>query len=149
MTAKIYNFSNPRGRDAASVSQSADVQSNEEIFMDTYNDVIYDWESHARRNRLNEFIHSRVSLDVYVDPSADLAGDLNALSDIEQRLHMITGVFSPNSTKNNPFGWLAAFYTDDDIFATPPDMASEATARAMNILLFISYERHLKSLGRR
>ena len=61
---------------------------------------------------------------------------------------MKVAIFYPGCTLNNTYGWLVAFHRGKEIFSTPPDMATEAIARALNIVLYVSFIETLHTLGR-
>jgi len=119
-----------------------------EIFTDCFEDVTGEWQRAATKNRLNEFFLSKLPSFMHGQKGTDYMSDITALSVIEQRLEIKVALFWPGCTSANPIGWIAGFHANGGIFTTPPDMASEAAARAMNILLYLSFEYNLKSLGR-
>lgn len=136
-----------RSADTPSTTIPVKLRTNIDIFHDVYEGVIADWQRHATANRLNEYICSLIP--AYARGSyTDIANDLNAASMIEQKLEMKVAIFYPGCTINNPYGWLVAFHKGTEIFSTPPDMASEANARALNIVLFLIFGSTMKSLGR-
>jgi hypothetical protein len=157
MTAKVFEFKKPNGdkphhraSDPATVNR---LRTNPEIFSDVIEDILGHWQSAAAKNKLNEYIRSKIPPMLVGDLDKegaynDFVNDLNVISIVEQKLGMRVAVFYPGCTFNNPYGWLAAFHRGKEIYSTPPDMASEANARALNILLHLSFEYTMKSLGR-
>lgn len=117
-----------------------------EIFDDVYCDIIDQWQAYAAKNKLNEFIRNKISVPARGPVGADYVGDLNVLSDVERKLGMKVAVFYPDTTTQNPHGWLVGFHYDTEVYSAPPLMASEAYARALNILLYVGLEDQLKKL---
>lgn len=119
-----------------------------EIYLEVLDDVLGEWQAAAVKNRLSEYIFSKLPEYVRGKPSSDYINDLNVISTLELKLKMQVGIFYPGSTSHNPIGWMAAFYANDGVFVTPSDLASEATARALNVVMFVSFFDTLKTLGR-
>jgi hypothetical protein len=149
MTAKILKFQKPNGASPHHRDQdrSIAVKTNHQIFKDVFEDVIEDWQRSASKNRLNEYIRGKLPPMVAAGTNADYVNDLNMIATTEQKLNMMTSIFCPGCTANNPYGWMAAFHRRDEIFSTPADMVSEANARALNIVLFVLFSSHLKTIG--
>jgi hypothetical protein len=155
MGAKVVSLSAAREQAAKAARQAAQQRAKtaltpEQVFSEVLEDTLMAWQAAATKNRLSE--HIAAKLPKYArssDPDADYVNDLNVLSGVERRLSIKVAVFYPGCTLQNPYGWLAAFYLDRDIFSTPPDMASEANARALNVLLYLALEDKLRRLGRR
>jgi hypothetical protein len=154
MTAKVLEFKQKSGtlphhrrKDDVVVPAAPKIdKSNREIFEEITEDAMGEWVRHAIKNRLNEYITRK--LPHYVKgENVDYVNDLNALSNLEQKLDMKVAVFYPECC-NNPYGWIASFKHRDEIFTTPPNLASEANARALNIVLFVSFTYTLKTIGR-
>jgi hypothetical protein len=161
MTAKVFEFKKPDGESphhrpddhalrseivyARSVTK---LRTNQEIFQDVIEDVLGDWQRFAVKNRLNEFIAGKLPSHVKGRLDDDYCNDLNILSKVEVKLGMKVAVFYPGCTINNTYGWLVAFHRGTEIFTTPADMASEANARALNIVLYLAFEHTMKTLGR-
>jgi len=146
MTAKVYQFKRPV-RSARRPPPDVEVKTNMDIFRDVLEDVLGEWQSAAVRDQLDSYIIGKLPSKVKVTKGKFL-DDLNLLSRVEKKLDMRVASFCPGASPANPLGWLAAFHRGTEIFATPPDMASEAAARALNIVLFVSFERTLKTLDR-
>jgi len=144
MTAKVYQFKRPT-RDPKQ-PPSVEIKSNHDIFRDVLDDVLGEWQQAAVRDKLDTYIIEKLPPKMKV--KGRILDDINLLSRVEKKLELRTAVFSPGTGSGNPLGWLAAFHRGTEIFATPPDMASEAAARALNIVLAVSLERTLKTLGR-
>lgn len=156
MTAKIFEF---KGKDGIkphhkttnavnSGTKPASALTEQEIFQDVVENVLTDWQAHAAKNRLNEFITFKIPPQFRAADGADYVSDLNAIAAVEKKLDLHLAIFFPGTTPSNTYGWLAAFQRGKETFTTPADMASEATARALNIVLYLSFDFMLKSLGR-
>lgn len=145
--ADILSFKVAHAKKIQSKRSSA-IKSDAEVFTDCFEDITGEWQSAAAKNRLNEFILSKLPAFMHGPKNTDYLTDLTILSSIEQRLDLKVALFWPSCTSANPIGWIAGFHANGSIFTTPTDMVSEAVARAMNILLYLSFEYHLKSLGR-
>jgi|SRR5271157_14967 len=150
MTAKVYQFRSKEDRKPKTKKQPPTVfeKSNMDIFRDVMDDVLGEWQAAAGRDQLNEYIIKKIPAVVRSSPRTDYVKDITELSCVEQRLQMKIAIFYPGCTTGNKIGWLAAFHINKEIFATPPDMASEGYARAICIVLFVEFSRHMKSLGR-
>lgn len=146
MTAKVYPFKRPT-RSSKAPPPDVEAKSNIEIFRDVMEDVLGEWQQAAVRDQLDAYIIGKLTPRMKISKGKFL-DDLNLLSKVEKKLDMRVASFCPGASPANPIGWLAAFHRGTEIFATPPDMASEAAARALNIVLFVSFERTLKTLDR-
>lgn len=124
------------------------LKTNHDIFQDVTEEILTEWQQAAVNNRLSEYITKKLPAHARGPKHTDYVNDLNAIATVEQKLGMKVAIFSPGTTRNNTYGWLVAFHRGKEIFSTPPDMASEGMARALNILLCVCFERTLKSLGR-
>ena len=123
-------------------------KTNAEIFQEVVEDILGDWQRHAIKNQLNEYVASKLPSHIRGPLGSDYVNDLNACAAVEQRIGMKISIFMPGCIPQNPIGWLVAFHRNNEIFSTPADMVSEANARALNILLYMNFEFHMKSLGR-
>lgn len=141
MTAKIYQFKLPPKDPVAE-------KSIRDIYADVFEDVLGEWQRAAQYDQLNEYIASKLPTKLRKGTVPNYIDDLNRLSKVEQKLGISATVFGPGGTSSNPIGWMAAFQRGDELYATSPDMASEAGARAMNIVLCLSFEKTLKTLNR-
>lgn len=119
-----------------------------DIFMDVTDEVVSEWQKAAVNNRLSEYIAKKIPAFARGPKSSDYVNDLNVIASVEQKLNMKLAVFFPGCTPNNKIGWLVAFHREKEIFSTPPDMASESMARALNVVLYVSFENVMKTLGR-
>lgn len=149
MTAKILEFKKPEAQPAFTPGGPAAVRrlkSNAELFTECYEDVIGDWQRFAAKNRLSEYVASKLPPSS-VNPTADYVNDLNVISAAEQKLDMKVSMFYPGCMMSQN-GWMATVHIGKEIFSTPPDMASEANARALLIVLFLHFKAVLKSMGR-
>ena len=122
--------------------------SDAEVYHDIFENIITDWQKAAVANRLSEYIASKVPYFQRGPANTDYANDLNALSTLEQKLDLKVSLFWPGGTSINPYGWLAGFHANGQIFTTPADMSSEANARALNIVLYFTFKLNLQNLGR-
>lgn len=153
MTAKVISFATvkKKERPLAKPDPAAPKRllTTEQIFNDCYENLMGDWQAAAARNKLSEFIERKLPKHVRSSSEqADYVNDLNVISGVERRLGMKVSVFYPECTHQNPYGWIAAFHRGKEVFSTAPDMATEAAARALNILLCLALEDQLKRLGR-
>lgn len=155
MTAKVFDFSaaaKKKGEHEPKPEKGEPVKrllTTGEIFEDAYDNLLPDWQLAALKNQLSEFIERKIPKYARSsDEQADYVNDLNVISAVERRLGMKVAVFYPECTFSNPYGWLAAFHRGKEVFTTSPEMATEAAARALNILLYLAFEDQLKRLGR-
>lgn len=147
MTGVVLQFKKPDGKSPhhRATDVPAHVEKTEqEIFQEVYDIVLDDWRRFAVKNRLNEFIASRLPASSKTSDEMDYANDLNVLANIEQKLAMRVVMFYPGCTESNPNGWLVSFHYGSHIYSTSSNMLSEANARALNILLYLSFKRSLK-----
>lgn len=146
MTAVILPFK--KSKSAVKLDNGSFIrpQTKAEIFLDIRDDIILEWQRFATKNKLNDFILSKLPSHCKGVENTDYVNDLNALSNVERLLNMKVAVFYPGCVQNSQFGWLAAFHFDDEIFSTPPDIMSEANARALNIVLYLTFVYRLKTL---
>jgi hypothetical protein len=151
VSGKVVPFRSKADRKPRTKKQPPDVfaKSNMEIFKEVMDDVLGEWQFNAVKNGIDRYIERTIPRDARCVEGTDYVNDLNSLSSVELKLKMKVAVFYPGCTSNNQAGWIAAFHRDKDVFMTPPDMASEGYARAMNIVLFVAFEKTLKSLGRK
>lgn len=139
MSAKVYQFK-PRNKSQAEITEDL---SNARIFQDVQEDVLGEWQRAATRDQLNEYISSKLPSKLKITNYEDL----NTIAKIEQKLGMKVASFYPGTTAANQAGWMAVFHRGSEAFSTP-QMASEAMCRSMNIVLCVSFEKTLKTLGR-
>ncbi len=151
MTAKILEFKKPENkssnREAGQKAAVTRLKSNHELFMEAYEDVIGDWQRFATNNRLSEYVASKLPPSAVNPLITDYVNDLNVIAGVEQKLNMKVAVFYPECTPGQ-HGWMATLHLGKEIFSTPADMASEANARALLIVLSLHFKAVLKSLGR-
>ena len=129
-------------------AQPTKLKTNYEVFQDVFDEVIGEWQAYAAKNRLNEYIHSKLPPKAKVDSSADYLNDLNVISAVERKLEMRVVMLYPGATLSNPYGWLVSFHVGKNVYSTSPDMASESSARALAILLFLKFHLTMETLGR-
>lgn len=145
MTAKVYSFK-AVARRSPPPKPAKESQSNGEIFEDVYSDIIDDWQSHAARNALNEFVRKKIPAHARGLEQSDFVGDLNVLAIAETKLGMRVAMLNPEVHCTD--GWMVSFHLEDQMFAAPPIMASETYARALNIILYVEFTSRLKKLKR-
>ena len=144
MAAKVYSFKAAKRQSPNTPAKES--QSNAEIFEDVYADIIDDWQSHAARNALNEFVRKKIPAHARGLDTVDFVGDLNVLAVAETKLDMRVAMLNPEVNKTT--GWMVSFHLGNEMFSAPPNMASETYARALNILLFVELSSRLKKLKR-
>lgn len=152
MTADIFHFGEARRRSVNlsledKVTTATIKLSNSQIFADVFEDIIDEWRKSAERNRLNEYVASKVPPSCQ-EAGADYLNDLNILSRIERRLKMQVATFSPGALSFNANGWISGFTLGSETFTTPTEMWSEATSRALLIVLYIRFKAVMNSIGR-
>ncbi len=103
-------------------------------------DISENWERFARNNRLNDFFLS--SVPVWALPQLNYLSDLNAVSNVENKIGLNVIVNAPDTSAGSRLGWVAAFEINGLRFETPV-MMCEAYARCFNILLFLKLGRAL------
>ena len=155
MSAKIFSFTQAVNDRAQHAIAEADAKpsrklyvTNLEDFSDTYEEVIDSWRIAASQNRLSTYIRSHLPTTCHVQ-DGDYVNDLNLLATVEQKLGMKVIVFYPECSTPDGYGWLAGFNRGKEFFSTMPDMATEANARALNIMLYLAFEKYMKTLGRK
>ena len=154
MTGEVIEFPGPdskkRRRKSGKEQQVAmtHLKTNHDIFSEVTEDVLGEWQRYAVQNRLSEYVSGKLPARVRGPVLSDYVNNLNLLSETEQKLGMKVAIFYPGCTLNNTYGWLVAFHRGKEIFSTPPDMATEAIARALNIVLYVSFIETLHTLGR-
>lgn len=159
MTAKVFEFS-ARGavpkhhrttdkpvpqKQLAALTR---LKTSKEVFGEVSLNVMEDWTHYAGANRLNMYIASRLTALTKGPADSDYANDLNAISLVEQRLQLAYEVVAPGFGSNTSEGWVASFQRGSETFTVPTYMASEAAARALNVVLYVSFDIQMKSLGR-
>ncbi len=108
-------------------------------FQSTVDKVLLEWEDAWFHNSIDQYISHRLGVkkkDVF---------NLNALSNVEKALGMEIALFYPRALQHNMNGFIAGFNHKKYALATP-EMASEAEARVLNILLFLEI-RELEKQG--
>lgn len=148
MTGKVLSFDAAKRAKSAPKKPPAKPKTTQEIFEDVYSDIIDEWQACAIKNGLNEYIRKKIPVHARGTADADFVGDLNVLARAELKLGMKVSVFYPDVTHSNPHGWLVNFHLDKEVYSAPPLMASEAYARALNILLYVELTAQLKKLKR-
>jgi hypothetical protein len=127
---------------------TAQNKSNQEIFADCVEEIQGLWQVYAVKNKLNNFIGTRIPSFAQGPRGCDYVNDLNVISNVEQKLGMLVSMFYPATAHPDQIGWMAAFHRGRELFTTPASMASEPTARALNILLYLDFNIQMKGLGR-
>lgn len=156
MIAKVLKFkSKKRGNGQQPDNQSceqknrpdasvAKIKTKYQIFEEACGDVLIEWQNYATKNRLNEYILSRLPSFSAADYSVDFVNDLNLLSAVEQKLGVSVAIFYPGCTLTNPNGWTVAFYYDGEEYKMPVSMPSEASARALNLMFYQAFKVRVK-----
>lgn len=155
MIAKVLKFKQKKrgnrqeSNDKASDQNLSDapvtkIKTKYQIFEEACGDVLIEWQNYATKNRLNEYILSRLPSFSAVDYSVDFVNDLNLLSAVEQKLGVSVAIFYPGCTLTNPNGWTVAFYYDGEEYKMPVSMPSEASARALNLMFFQAFKVRVK-----
>lgn len=122
---------------------------NQDIAQDVYERVMQQWEEAAAKNRLNDFIESKIPSYARGADKADYVGDLNVVAGVEQKLGMKITMCYPAVTQSNPNGWIVGFHRENEAFSVAPDFASEASTRALAILVFLGVEFKMKKMKRK
>jgi hypothetical protein len=140
--AKIYKFEDKNGKKPHHRPQDEAKLKHSEpsTFGEIYHDVVSAWIHHTSHDNINEYFHLKIPDECKLDKSANYCQDLNIISGIEKKLGMSVVSYYPKTTPENSHGWMAAFKHKRWVFSTPPDMTSEESARAINILLFIVFK---------
>lgn len=139
MTGKILNFPKIKKFARPDISYS-------EVFSEVNVETLANWQLHATTDTLNKFIRSKISTFAKGEEAADYVGNLNVLSDIEQKLGMKIIMSYREDAKQ--FGWRAGFYKEQQIFSSADFIViNESYARAFNILLFVGVESRMAELS--
>ena len=145
MTAKIYSFKDKDGKKPH--HRPNDIQkikkTESEIFKEVDDVVIASWIYNATNKTLNEYFISCLPDDIKT--TEEYVGNLNRISDVERQLKMRVASYYPQTSPENSHGWMATFKHGKWVFGTPPDMSSEESARALNVLLFIAFSEAMKT----
>lgn len=107
-------------------------------------EISENWERFARNNRLNDFFLS--STPVWALPQVNYLSDLNAISVLENKIHLALLLNAPGTAGASQIGWVAAFEIEGHRIETPY-MMCEAYARCFNILLFLKLGHELTHHG--
>ena len=99
------------------------------------------WEHHAKRNTLNEYVAD--SLKTWSAGDENYIQGLNAIASVENMLGMYTVVKSPF---HNQLGWRASFMMKNAAPHTP-DLPFESYARCFNVLVYLKVKRDLQLYG--
>lgn len=151
MSAEIIPFkprNRKQGQDKKDPAPTSRPPSDIEIFTDVLNDVMGEWQTAAIANGLSEYICSKIPSYARGPKSSDYVGDLNVISSVETKLELSPSIFAPGATPANAVGWLVTFRLTEEVLASTPPMVTEAMARALNIVLAVSFEKQKKLLGR-
>lgn len=148
MSGKILDLESARrnktermAREPSPPAKPTALKTSGEIFISLYYEIIYMWQDNAIKNSLNKFIRSRLPPHVRGPHETDYVNDLNAQSTIETKLNMQVGIFHPGCTAANPNSWMVGFYKNKQMFTVPAEMISESYARALNIVMFVEFEK--------
>lgn len=103
---------------------------SQQIFQQIVDKVLIDWEDAWFKNNIDQYLSKRLGI------TKKKVFDLNSISNVEKALGMEIALFYPNALPQNKNGFIAGFNHKKFAMATP-EMASEAEARVLNILLFL------------
>jgi hypothetical protein len=141
--AKIIPFKAKKTRvKKKNLAPTTTSKSNVEIFRDVLDDVLGKWQEKATKNELESYLASVIQSKKKIKS----IHDLNALSKIERDLEIKVAIFYPGCTSSTQLGWMAAFHVGKETYCTPSDMASESYARTINIILYVTFEKTLKTM---
>ena len=109
-------------------------------FDDVADDLMQHWHFYKNQNRLNEFIRTKFPEYLQPHPEVNLLEDLNAISQIEQRLNIENQITVASTVGDDGVStrWTAAFKQDEIIYPTG-NLESEAIARIVNVLNYLCY----------
>lgn len=123
MTAQIIQFAPPKPK--LELSQVIELATDE---------LLEDWNRMVRVNRINEFIRSL--LPQSTNSEVNYTSDLNAVSKLELNFGLSPMIYFPGTAYKEQLGWIVQLAYDDQMIRTP-ELASESSARAFAVLLFL------------
>lgn len=100
--------------------------------------IFVEWEAAYYAGNIEDYISRKLGIgtkDVF---------NLNVIANVEKSLGMEIALFYPRTLQHNMHGYVAGFNHEKFALATP-EMASEAEARIINILLFLEVSELNKS----
>lgn len=121
------------------------VTSPQDIATFSADHVTSEWERFARSNKLAEFFST--SIGDRAKPFTNYLSNLTELSNLEQQIGLMPGIYAPGVIGAAQIGWRACFRFGEVLVETP-DMAFEAHARCCNILIFLKVKRELVAAAR-
>lgn len=107
--------------------------------------LLDDWERMIRVGKINDYVRAALPLSAAAD-SVNYLGDLNALSNIEIKLGVSPMIFFPGTAYPEQLGWIIQLNLGKHLLRTP-ELASEASARAFGILLYLRAKHEAQNLG--
>lgn len=115
-------------------------KSIQELSIFCIEEISKNWEYYAKNNRLNDYFISNTPN--WGQENINYLYDLNALSNIEQKIKLEPNICAPGFENVNSLGWVASFKMNEIILITP-FMPAETYARAFLILLFLKLKREI------
>lgn len=152
--AEVLDFSKAKAKQKQSAEKPKGkakierILTNQDVFQEVLEDVMHNWEWNAKKNKLNQLIESKLPAFAKGPDNADYLNDLNVIAFAEQKLGMLVTMCYPQVTQSNPNTWIVGFHRGTEVFTISPDLPSEANARALNILLFLTFMFRMKKLKR-
>jgi hypothetical protein len=112
--------------------------SNDERMIRITEGLMSQWETHSRKNSLNDFVASVIPNIALGIEGADYVNNVSNIAHVEYKLDIRPIIFAPSSSVNNPDGWIVASTVDSTTIWTP-QMPVEANARAFHVLLYVLF----------
>jgi hypothetical protein len=143
MSAEILEFK--RKKKESKPKPDITLLSNQELHTNILTDVLLDWQQAAVKNKLNDYVLSILPKAIK-NSKYDYINCLNTISEVEEHLKILVFSCSPEYLTN--IGWQAGFKYNKEVFVTPPDLSTEAHARALNVVLFLKFDLTMKTLNK-
>jgi hypothetical protein len=146
MTAEILQFKEAKIKKDIRPVVTEELLNN--IFNEVSSDTLSEWSLAAKNNKLNDYFTSKIPPLARGARGIDYINDLNALSIVEQKLQLVINVSVIHFSKQPQ--WSVSFVTtmfDISKAYTIPLMHTEYLARALNILIYLSFLKTTKSLN--
>ena len=141
--ANIIDFTAKKKQKDQPISPSV---SMEQVAQDTIEGLIDDWETMARKNKLNAFFISALPSFIDQKTKTNFMSDLNAIASLEKNLNLMLSIRAPGMIEPEQFGWVAQFKIGDYEIDTP-DMAAEEYARCFAILSYVTIKYNAQAVG--
>jgi hypothetical protein len=117
-----------------------------QILNQAYDDLKSMWDQYAAKNKLNNFIISRIPASS-VNLNADYTSDLNAIAELEIKLDMSNHVYFPQHYPKRETQYSSAFgYKMDYYYIEDASFTCEAHSRIMNVILYLEFISRLHKL---